>query len=829
MNLLPHQVEGVELLLSCRLRRHYNALDRVRFIFDEPGLGKTRQVTTALALEPGRPVLVVCPAGLALMWRRELARRTTRVVRVFGPWEDRPRGVAAPDVGEVLIISYDRLAKSTLVLRPGTIVVFDEAQLAKSGTSKRGRAVGSTAAYALSIGGWIWALTGTPMQSSPLDLWILMKWLGVADLVFGKLTDFIRHFGGLEDRFGNLHWPKQPPGGSLAGHLSGIALRRLRRDVLVDVPPKRYELTMVPVSGQSKALLDRALIRAAHAVGTDPVAARTASPITATTITSTALADVAAGREQLASLKTPVMMTRIEAHEQDGRLVAVYSSHRAPIDALATRKGWRVITGDEPEAARDEAVRMFQAGELRGIGYTGAGSLGHTLTAADVVMVVSPPWTDAEMQQAEDRAVRIGTLKQVVVEHLVAQHPFDLWVYDVLGVKRERSGASVDTPCGPEDDPISLAFMADRPLSWLSHSRDELYRDCHFKYFCKHDLDVEPIESMVERRLGALFAANMQGRLTVWSLGQDPFGRDADRAAVEHIKKLTSREKWSEQFQDTETAARIAWQLAQRCLWKAGFSEGRWRPYLLPDGRPAVESRLEVPVPDWLAGKYAGVVCKPDLIAYDMSASGRLTVVDFKVRSKKMAEAIRDGNDDPQLMLYMHVARQLGIRVELALRLEVLGKLPEPPKLVGKGKAQKLSTAQQNIVDVEEYVKAIEEHGLDPDDYAEYVHWLRTAGPRIYQWVSCGREQSALDRVFHELCIRAHYATMLTTPTRNLRIYPGSPCSRPGGCEYKEICTAALPTHMDPRQYADDLVRLGKLKRRHDVGEDLTEPVETDQ
>lgn len=831
MNLLPHQIEGVELLLSCRLRRYNNALDITRLVFDDPGLGKTLTATTALSLEPDRPVLVVCPAGLALMWRRELARRTKLRVRVLGQWDDRPaRGDLSPGPGEALIVSYDRLTKLRLSLQRGTIAIYDEAHLAKSGTSHRGRAVGLCAAQVYAVGGWNWALTGTPMQNNPLDLWVLLKWMLVADLLFSPgaprrgLIRFINHFGGTEDAFGRMFWPRRPPGGSLAGYLSGIALRRLRRDVLLEVPPKKYELTVVPVAGQAKSVLDRVLKRAADAVGVDAQATRTVGQITATTITSTALPDVAAGREQLAALKVPAMLERIEAHEEDGRLVAVYSCHRAPIDALARRKGWRVITGDEPEAARDEAVRLFQAGELRGIGYTGAGSLGHTLTAADVVLVVSPPWTDAEMQQAEDRAVRIGTLKQVVIEHLIAQHPFDTWVYDVLGVKRERSGASVDEPCGPEEDPISLSTMVVRPLSWLSHSRDEMFRDCHFKYSAKYDLGVEPVESMAERRIGALFAACMQGRLEVWSAGGGTLSKEADDAAAKYLRKLCARETWPEKFQSTEEAARVAWQLAQRCCWRAGFDSGRWRPYVLPNGKPAVEPRLEIPVPEWLRDRYAGLVCKPDLIAHDMSSDGRLTVVDFKVRGKKMAESIRDGNDDPQLMLYMYACRQLGINVELALRLEVLGKLPDPPQFISKGKA--LSTAKANIVDVDEYVKAIEEHGFDLEDYADYIHYLRTEGPKIYQWVQCGRVQSALDRIFREVCVRAHYASIMAgEPLRNLRNFPGSPCQRIGGCEYKELCTATLPAAMDPRSYADTLVALGKLKRRHDAGEPVVDEI----
>src|SRR5262249_62069270 len=94
-------------------------------------------------------------------------------------------------------------------------------------------------------------------------------------------------------------------------------------------------------------------------------------------------------REKLARSRVKPMRGLVEQFEEQGEPLVVFSAHRAPVEALAGRPGWAVITGDTDPQARQAAVSAFQAGELRGLGLTiQAGGTGVTLTrAAGVVFV----------------------------------------------------------------------------------------------------------------------------------------------------------------------------------------------------------------------------------------------------------------------------------------------------------------------------------------------------------------------------------------------------------------------------------------------------------
>ena len=84
------------------------------------------------------------------------------------------------------------------------------------------------------------------------------------------------------------------------------------------------------------------------------------------------------------------------------------------------------ITGSDKAADREESVRQFQAGELKGIACTiKAGGVGITLTRSHQVVFVDMDWTPANNLQAEDRACRIGQTKGVVISKLVADHTLD--------------------------------------------------------------------------------------------------------------------------------------------------------------------------------------------------------------------------------------------------------------------------------------------------------------------------------------------------------------------------------------------------------------------
>jgi len=138
-------------------------------------------------------------------------------------------------------------------------------------------------------------------------------------------------------------------------------------------------------------------------------------------------------RRELAEAKIKTALSLVEEYEQNDEPLVVFSAHRAPILALQGRKGWGVITGDTSAPERTGLVADFQAGKLKGIGGTiGAMGVGVTLTHSAHVLFVDRSYVPAENLQAEDRCMRIGQTRGVLVTTMVAEHAVDRRVAEVL-------------------------------------------------------------------------------------------------------------------------------------------------------------------------------------------------------------------------------------------------------------------------------------------------------------------------------------------------------------------------------------------------------------
>ncbi len=157
-------------------------------------------------------------------------------------------------------------------------------------------------------------------------------------------------------------------------------------------------------------------------------------------------------RKHLAMAKFKTMLALVEEYEEQEEPLVVFSAHRGPIDALASRDGWRIITGDTSHEERARHVASFQAGALKGLALTiQAGGVGITLTYASHAIFVDQLWTPALNQQAEDRICRIGQDRGCVYTILRGDHELEHMVAEALESKQEMIAASVDAMATPDD------------------------------------------------------------------------------------------------------------------------------------------------------------------------------------------------------------------------------------------------------------------------------------------------------------------------------------------------------------------------------------------
>jgi SWI/SNF-related matrix-associated actin-dependent regulator 1 of chromatin subfamily A len=401
---------------------------------DDMGLGKT--VQALMAIPERAPVVVICPAAVKGNWVREAGtwRRDLYPTVLSGR-----NSFRWPLPNEMVILNPAILPEElTRVPRPGTVIIADEAHVFKSNKaqcSTRFRAM--CKAVLLHDGGRVWEMTGTPILNRPPELWTLLTHLGLAEEAFDSWPNFCRLMGGRKSG-GAMDWRNCAPLPEAADRLRRVTLRRRRVEVLPDLPTKTHTDISVSLDDDTRALCETAW-QAMREAGVDfETALQTAKNESGFEVMSRV-------RAALATAKIPAMLEIVDEIEATGEPQVVFSAHRAPIDLLGMRPGWKTITGDIDPMERSAIVSEFQRGHLKGIAATiKAGGVGLTLTKAHQALFVDLDWTPAMNCQAEDRICRIGQDRGCIIRRLVGDHELDEHVAAKLLEKQRLIEASVE-------------------------------------------------------------------------------------------------------------------------------------------------------------------------------------------------------------------------------------------------------------------------------------------------------------------------------------------------------------------------------------------------
>jgi len=446
--LYPFQVEGVNFL----------AHKDKALLGDEMGLGKS--VQSLMGIPARGAALVICRAGLKYNWLDEVNkwRPDLKPIVLNGR-----KSFRWPASGEVVIINndilpeefntpkknkgeqmqayWDRLKTYRNGLKErhpqaaNVNLIVDEAHDYKNREAARSRKVKEFCKLTRKLTG----LTGSPLTNRPEDLFGVLDVLGLAKEVFGTWERFQLLFNAYSERvwtgrryINKIVWGKPQP--IVPELLRRSMLRRRRADVLPDLPAKTYTNMLV---GPVDSALQKALDEMWEEWGTAVQIEGELPPFEK-------FSEI---RERLARSRVDAMIEYVEnAEEQDVPLV-VFSAHLAPLDALLGRPGWAVITGVTSPQKRQEIVRAFQAGQLKGVGLSiKAGGVGINLTHAWKALFVDLDWTPAANWQAEDRIARIGQLSnKVEIIRMVSDHPLDLHIQNMLVDKIDTIIKAIDS------------------------------------------------------------------------------------------------------------------------------------------------------------------------------------------------------------------------------------------------------------------------------------------------------------------------------------------------------------------------------------------------
>lgn len=427
---------------------------------DEQGLGKTKQVidiAVAKKLQYNcKHCFIICGVnGLKYNWLNEIGTHSNEAGYILGTRGNRigSNKDKLADLNDLpssntyfWITNIETLrdeaitAKIAALCKSGEIgvVAVDEIHKCKNPQSQQGKALLKIEAKCR-IG-----MTGTPIMNQPLDLYVILKWLGYETHAFYSFRKHYCEMGG----FGGYEIVGYKHLDELAERLDECMLRRLKKDVL-DLPEKTYieefvELTpkqaqiYKEVKMDIQANIDQ--IKKASNPLAELIRMRQATGYTG--ILSSTVKE---------SAKLDRMEELVDEAIQNGKKVVIFSNWTQITDIVYERLygknyGVSVITGETKDGTRQSIVNLFQNSDNCKvlIGTIGAMGTGLTLTAGTVEIFMDEPWNRANKEQAEDRCHRVGTKENVTIYTLLSKDTIDERIHELVYKKGEMADALVD-------------------------------------------------------------------------------------------------------------------------------------------------------------------------------------------------------------------------------------------------------------------------------------------------------------------------------------------------------------------------------------------------
>ena len=407
---------------------------------DDMGLGKTLQALTFIASERENnkaSVLVVAPTSVIFNWKAEAEKFTPGLQTevISGNRQEREtKIVSATAAGKDILITSYALLRRDLDLY-GKLqfshCFLDEAQNIKNPYTK------SAAAFKNITAQSFWALTGTPLENSLSELWSIFNC--VLPGYLPPLKRFIKRYCGNDDREKKI----------LARKISPFILRRLKKHVLQELPPK-IETEML-----SELTLEQKKLYMAYV---QDIRQKAATEISKQGFQKSRILILSALTRLRQICCHPLLF--VENYKGDsGKFIQVQelleemtgSGHRILLFSQFTGM-LKIIRGAMEKSnlshfyldgftktnERMNMVDAFNNGEKKVFLISlKAGGTGLNLTGADVVILYDLWWNPAVETQAADRAHRIGQQKTVQVIRMISMGTIEEKIFELQQKKKE--------------------------------------------------------------------------------------------------------------------------------------------------------------------------------------------------------------------------------------------------------------------------------------------------------------------------------------------------------------------------------------------------------
>lgn len=455
--LKDYQKHGVKWLMLMK-KYGFNGI-----LADDMGLGKTLQVIAMLEnTKSDKPSIVICPASLLFNWEDELNKFNSDLsyICIHGPKATRDKLIKRSGTKDLIITTYDYLRSDHEQYENFEYenIIIDEAQYIKNQKTLTAKAVKTLDGKSRI------ALTGTPIENNLSELWSIFDFLMPGYLY--SYTHFRRFFETPIVKDNNEDKQKQ-----LRAMVEPFILRRVKKDVLLDLPDKIEKTLRVEFSEAEEELYTAKLVQ-----GNKEVQAILGED----RIDNIEILKLLGELRQICcdprmiypefphvSSKVKACIELVTPMVQSKQKVLIFSSFVKTLDLLEIEMRKRnikyhMLTGSNTKEERKELVNKFQKDDSTVflISLKAAG-VGLNLTAAENVIHFDPWWNVAAENQASDRAHRIGQKNTVSVFKLIMKNSIEEKILKMQERKQDMAdifvqGASGSFASLSKDDILDL-------------------------------------------------------------------------------------------------------------------------------------------------------------------------------------------------------------------------------------------------------------------------------------------------------------------------------------------------------------------------------------
>jgi superfamily II DNA or RNA helicase/predicted nucleic acid-binding Zn finger protein len=455
--LLPYQVRGALF-----------AAGRGRVVLaDDMGLGKTIQALAAAELlrrrRGIRRVLVIAPASVKYQWKTEIEKFTGLSAQVIdGLLPHRKTLYATPAFFN--LTSYEVVLKDLEYMQrlQPDLIILDEAQRIRNWATATARTIKQLKSR------YAFVLTGTPLENKLEELFSVVEFVDARRL--GPAFRFLQEHR-MEDDKGRLLGYRGLD--KIHQQLEPILLRRTRKEVLAQLPPRTDQIFRVPLTKeQAEPYWEQSDILAA--VMRKWERQGWLSEIDLRRITcciqnmrmlcnSTFLFDKTTHHSpKLDEFREVIRELVLE----EDRKVVVFSeyermTHLAGQVLAKLNIGFVSLHGGVPSRKRGALISQFRDDpQCRVFLSTDAGGVGLNLQMASAVVNFEPPWNPARLEQRIGRVHRLGQKHPVQVIHFLTTGSIEERVWETIQVKKSLFAGVFDSPT----DEISFASLGKKSV-----------------------------------------------------------------------------------------------------------------------------------------------------------------------------------------------------------------------------------------------------------------------------------------------------------------------------------------------------------------------------